>query len=177
MECPTQATQSCEEPCSCHQFTDDGLGRGSGLLMTPVSRELRLETLSVCSPTPNPFHHPEPLSLCPSNKHRCLESTLRSEEKRGRPRESQRNCDLPKVTELQSQDETLELGMSPHSHTCPVGGTRCIHYHLSPQSAWNELCPEGMTLAWELKTRWGGWVWTPTQRPPWGALWWPLSLL
>lgn len=35
-------------------------------------------------------------------------------------------------------------------------GTRCIHYHLSPQGAWNELCPEGMTLAWGLKTRWRG---------------------
>lgn len=40
------------------------------------------------------------------------------------------------------------------SHALRVG-TRCIHYHLSPQGAWNELCPEGMTLAWGLKTRWG----------------------
>ena len=55
------------------------------------------------------------------------------------------------------------------THALQVG-TRCIHYHLSPQGAWNELCPEGMTLAWGLKTRWGGRVWTPTQRPPWGAL-------
>ena len=44
----TSHTQSCEEPCSCHQFTDDGPGGGSGLLKTPVSGELRLETLSVC---------------------------------------------------------------------------------------------------------------------------------
>ena len=36
--------------------------------------------------------------------------------------ESQKNGDLPKVTELQSQDETLVLGMSPHSHKCPVSG-------------------------------------------------------
>ena len=47
-------------------------------------------------------------------------------------------------------------------------GTRCVHYHLPSQGALNELCPVGMTLARGLKARLG--VWTPTQRPPWGAL-------
>lgn len=35
-------------------------------------------------------------------------------------------------------------------------GTRCVHYHLPPQGAWNELCPVGMTLARGLKARLGG---------------------
>lgn len=55
-------------------------------------------------------------------------------------------------------------------------GTRCVHYHLPPQGAWNELCPVGMTLAWGLKTRLGG-LDSNTEAPlrcPGG---WPLSLL
>ena len=76
MEFPTHATRFCEGPYSCHQFTDEEAGRVSGLTKTPVSGELRLEPLSVCSPSPSPLHHPEPLSFCPSNIHPCLESTL-----------------------------------------------------------------------------------------------------
>lgn len=56
MECPPCATQVSERPESCSQFTDEELGRVGGLPKTPVSGELRLEPLFVCSPSLSPFH-------------------------------------------------------------------------------------------------------------------------